>query len=304
MRIAIIGQAAFGEAVFKRLRADGEEIVAVSAPPPKGDRADPLWAAAAAAGVPVIATADLKGEDGLARWQAARPDLCAMAFVTEILPDAVFAAPRLGAIQYHPSLLPLHRGSSAIAWAIINGDTETGITIFWPDKGIDTGPVLLQTRFPIGRDETVGSLYFDRLFPAGVDGMAEAVRLVAAGRAPRLDQDHAAATYEPPVGEAHAELRWHEPAARLYALLRGCSPQPGAWTMFNGSKLKIFDARLTGTTEPGMPGRVLRIVEDGFDVRLNGGVLRVLRVQPEGGKKMPAAEWAGAIGLAAGTRLR
>jgi methionyl-tRNA formyltransferase len=304
MRVSIIGQAAFGEAVLKRLIADGIEVAGVSAPAPAGGRPDALWAAAEGAGLPAIDTRSLKEADALDRWRALDADLCAMAFVTDILPDEVFSIPPAGTIQYHPSLLPLHRGMSAIGWPIIFGREETGITIFWPDKGIDTGPILLQKRCPIGPDDTVGSLYFDRLFPMGVDSMAEAVQLVAAGSAPRIPQDHSIATYEPPLRDPHAEIRWHEPADRLYALIRGCNPQPGAWAMHAGGKLRFFDCRLTGTQEPGMPGRVLRVDDEGFDVRLNGGVLRVLRVQPEGGKKTGAGEWAAATGLAPGTRFR
>ncbi len=305
MRISIIGQAAFGEAVFKRLSEEGKEIVAVSAPAPaEGARPDALWAAATEAGVATFGTAGLNDKAALSGWQAAGADLCVMAFVTEILPQVLFEAPKLGTIQYHPSLLPLHRGSSAINWAIINGDAETGLTIFWPDEGIDTGPVLLRERCPIGPEDTVGSLYFDRLFPMGVEAMAKAVKLVAAGEPPRIPQDHALATYEAPCRDEHASIRWHEPAGRIHCLVRGTNPQPGAWTTHNGARLRIFDCRLSATQEPGMPGRVLRIDDEGFDVRLNGGVLRVLRVQPEGGKKVSAGEWAQAVALKPGFRFR
>ncbi|MCC7364057.1 MAG: methionyl-tRNA formyltransferase [Dehalococcoidia bacterium] len=306
MRVTIIGQAAFGEAVLHRLQGDGVDVVAVSAPAPaEGAKPDALWAAGAAAGVPLIPTAGLKDPANLAAWQAFEADLCVMAFVTDILPDEVFAAAKQGAIQYHPSLLPLHRGSSAINWAIINGDPETGLTIFWPDDGIDTGPVLLQKRVPIGPEDTVGSLYFDQLFPLGVEAMAEAVALIAAGEAPRIDQAHELATYEPPCRDEHAQVRWYEGGERLHALIRGCNPQPGAWTLYNGEKLRFFDVRLLAQREAGMPGRVLRVDAEGFDIRLNGGhVLRVLRVQPAGGKKMPAGEWATSVGLAAGYRFR
>ncbi|MCK6564152.1 MAG: methionyl-tRNA formyltransferase [Dehalococcoidia bacterium] len=305
MRVSIIGQAAFGEAVFARLREGGHNVVAVSAPGPAGGRRpDALWQAAHEAGAEAIDTASLKDEAALQSWAAAEADLCVMAFVTEILPEAVFHAPKQGTIQYHPSLLPLHRGSSAINWALINGDAETGLTIFWPDEGIDTGPVLLQKRCPIGPEDTVGSLYFDRLFPMGVEAMAEAVDLIAAGKAPRLAQDHALATYEPPCRDEHAEIRWHEPAHRVHQLIRGTNPQPGAWATYRGKKLRILDCRLQPGQEPGMPGRILRLDGEGFDVRLNGGVLRVLLVQPDGEKKAPAGEWASDAGVKAGYRFR
>jgi methionyl-tRNA formyltransferase len=304
VRVSIMGQAAFGQAVFERLTADGAEICGVSAPAPaEGARPDPLWAAAEAAGIPVIDTRSLKTADGQEKWAALGADFCLMAFVTDLLPPQVFDIPRLGTVQYHPSLLPLHRGSSAINWAIINGDAETGISIFWPDRGIDTGPILIQQRCPIGPDDTVGSLYFEKLFPMGVDAMARAAAMLASGDAPRIEQDHALATYEPPCRDEHAEIQWHEPARQLYARVRGCNPQPGAWTVYEGRPLRIFDCRLTGDHAPGMPGRVLRIEEGSFDVRLNGGVLRVQRVQAAGGKKIPAGEWAASVGLALGARF-
>ncbi len=305
MRVSIIGQAAFGEAVFKRLIDDGVEVTAVSAPQPaEGRRPDPLWAAASEQGIPTVDTRALKTDEGITRWRDAGADLCAMAFVTEILPDEVFGIPTKGTIQYHPSLLPLHRGSSAINWAVIFQRKETGLTIFWPDKGIDTGPILLQRRVPIGPDDTVGSLYFNALFTEGISAMREAIGMVADGVAPRIEQDHALATYEPPCRDEHGEIRWHEPADRLYALIRGCNPQPGAWTKVQDSRLRIFDCRLTGEQESGMPGRVLRVHDEGFDVRLNGSVLRIHRVQPEGSGKVSAAEWAQETGLKEGYRFR
>ena len=304
MRLSMIGQAAFGEAVFKRLVADGVEISAVSAPEPRDPaRADPLWQAAAGASIPTIDTVALKREPGQARWKDICGELTVMAFVTEILPIELFKMPAHGAIQYHPSLLPLHRGSSAMNWAIINGDAETGLTIFWPDRGIDTGPILLQERCPIGPDDTVGSIYFDRLFPMGVDAIARSVQVVAEGKAPRVDQDHTIATYEPPTGDEHAQIRWYAPAARISSLIRGCNPQPGAWTSYVGEKLRFFDSKLTGEQEAGMPGRVLRVEDGSFDIRLNGGVLRVSRVQPAGQRKINAGEWARMVGLKEGFRF-
>lgn len=304
MRVSLMGQAAFGEAVLKRLLDDGVSVAGVSAPAPAGGRADALAVAADAAGIPIVTTAHLKEGDGIAAWRALRADLSVMAFVTEILPGEAFSVPPMGTIQYHPSLLPLHRGIASMNWPIIFGERETGLTVFWPDDGIDTGPILLQKRCPIEPDDTVGSLYFGRLFGMGVDALAEAVAMVEAGTAPRIPQDHSAATYEPPIGDEHAHIRWHEPAERVYALIRGCNPQPGAWTKHGEQPLRIFDCRFEARTAPGMPGRVLAVDGDGFEVRLNGGVLRVARVQPEGEKKLPAGEWAAAVGLAAGARLR
>ncbi len=315
MRIAIIGQAAFGAAVFRALVDAGEEIVAVSSVRGTEARPDPLWVAGEAAGVPVFATGRLKRAEVLAAYGATAPDLCAMAFVTHILPEAVLTMPRLGTIQYHPSLLPRHRGRSAINWAIRNGDATTGLSIFWVDGGIDTGEILLQREAPIGADDTVGSLYFDRLFPLGVESLVEAVRLVREGGAPRIDQDESQATYDPPADDANSAIDWMQPAQHVYDLIRGSNPAPGAHAVLYATQVRIFDARLTllddpmatgGTiaTEhgefPAGPGSILAAEPDRIDIALLGGVLHAQRLQRTGGKKLPAAEFATEMGVAVG----
>ncbi|HLR97799.1 MAG TPA: methionyl-tRNA formyltransferase [Jiangellaceae bacterium] len=304
VRVAVMGQAAFGKAVLDRLRSDGVTVSIVSAPEPSGGKADPLWEEGEQSGVPLVPTTALKTADGLEQWNRAGIDLCVMAFVTVYLPNEVFAVPSLGTIQYHPSLLPLHRGPSAMNWALINGETETGLSVFWPDEGLDTGPVLLSKRCEIRPDDTVGSLYFDQLFPLGIDALAESVALVADGNPPRAEQDHAVATYEPLCKDSHAQIHWHLPARRVYDLIRGCDPQPGAWTYFENEPLHFYGCRLTGEQQPGMPGEVLGIDQDGFTVRLNGGVLQVGRVRAGEARKVDAAEWAAQVGLQVGHRFR
>src|SRR6185437_6585295 len=191
-------------------------------------RPDALWAAAQATGIPLFPTGELKKRDVLDAYAATQPDLGVMAFVTHILPQRVLDLPALGTIQYHPSLLPKHRGISAMHWAIRQSETATGLSIFWVDAGIDTGPVLLQREAEIGPDDTVGSLYFDKLFGAGIDALAEAVRLVREGRAPRIAQDEAQATYEPPADDGNSGIDWRRPAREVYNLIRGSNPSPGA----------------------------------------------------------------------------
>ena len=303
MRVSLIGQAAFGEAVFKRLMEDGIEIVGVSAPASE-QRPDPLWTAAEEAGLTPIDTKFLKEAEGIEQWQTLNSELGVMAFVTELLPDEILTTPDKGTIQYHPSLLPLHRGSSAMNWPIIFGEKETGLTVFWPDKGMDTGPILLQKTCPIKPDETLGSLYFDQLFPMGIDAMSEAVSLVENGTAQSVEQDHNHSTYEPPCGESHARIQWYNPAPQVYNQIRGCNPQPGAWTTFKGNKMGIFDCEYIETLESGMPGRLLRIEEDGILVRLNGGSIKIKRVQPEGERKISASDWAQQENIKPGGRFR
>ncbi len=305
MRVSLIGQAAFGEAVLKRLIRDGIEVVAASAPAPReGRRPDPLWITTSEAGLNPVDTVALKGEEGLSAWRSIDADLGIMAFVTELLPVEALTIPKMGTIQYHASLLPLHRGLSPMNWALINGRTETGVSIFWPNERLDRGPVLLQKRCGIGPHATYGSLYFDRLFPMGVNAIAEAVAMVEAGEAPRVEQDHAIATFEPSCQDEHARIPWYAPAQQVYNLIRGCNPEPGAWTMWRGERLGVLECRLYLRNEPGRYGDVLRIEGDGFDMRLNGGVLRVKRVQPPGERRIGADEWAAEVGLKVGDRFR
>jgi methionyl-tRNA formyltransferase len=304
MRVVVIGQAAFGEAVFKALAEAGEEIVGVCAPATRqGARPDPLRAAAEGKGLNVLETRGLRDTDTFATYAGWKPELLVMAFVTDILRENVLAAPAHGAIQYHPSLLPRHRGNSAINWAIIWGETRTGLTIFWPDRGIDTGPVLLQREVEIGPDDTTGSLYFNKLFPMGVEAMAEAVKLVRLGTAPRAQQDEWAATYERPCRDEEARIDWSRPAGETYNLIRGCNPQPGAWTTHGDTVLRIFDCERREGAAGGTSGVVHAIDASGIVVSLPRASLLIKRVQAAGGAKIAAAEYAESSGLKAGDRL-
>src|SRR2546427_7419232 len=190
MRIVVHGQQAFGKAVLEALGKRGDDVIAVYVAPEKeGAKADPLKEAALAAKLPVYQPASYRKPEVWAEFKSLKPDLQVMAFVTLFVPEEFLNIPTKGSIQYHPSLLPKYRGPSAINWPIIQGETETGLSIFWPDSGLDTGDVLLQKKSHIGPDDSLGSVYFDRLFPMGVAAMLEAVCLVKAGQASRLQQD-------------------------------------------------------------------------------------------------------------------
>jgi len=224
-----------------------------------------------------------------------------MAFVTDIVPESILSHPRLGTIQYHPSLLPRHRGGSAINWAVINGETRTGLTIFWPDKGIDTGPILLQKEIDIAPDDTVGSLYFNKLFPLGIEAVKESIELIRQGKAPRIPQDESQATYESLCTQAVVD--WNQPADKIYNLIRGTNPQPGATTSYRGAPFKIFDSeRRTGNVK-GAPGEVIEISESGFLVAAPGGAILIKRVQPKGSPKIAAADFIAQSGLKSGDYL-
>ncbi|MFW6024630.1 MAG: methionyl-tRNA formyltransferase [Dichotomicrobium sp.] len=302
MRIIVHGQQGFGKAVLDALLERGEDVVGVyCAPDVDGRPPDPLKERAEETGLLVGQPSSWKKPEVWEGMKALKPDLCVMAYVTLLVPQEVLDIPTHGTIQYHPSLLPLHRGPSSINWPIIQGEIETGLTIFWPDEALDEGPILLQKKVKIGPDDTLGSLYFDHLFPMGVEAICEAVDLVREGRAPRIEQDHAKATYEGWCRKEDAEIDWSKPVAQVYNLIRGTNPQPGAWTRHKGEMLEIFDsATVEGT---GAPGEVLEAGESGFTVAADGGAIRVQRVRPAGGKKFPAGEFVAASRLKAGDRL-
>jgi len=303
MRIVLFGQAAFGAKSLEALLADGQEVVAAYVPPdPPSGKLDPLKQAALAHGVPVLQPRSYRDDAVLREYRALAPDLSVLAFVTDIIPPSYFEAPTAGAICYHPSLLPRHRGASAINWAVIMGDERTGLTIFWPDEGIDTGPILLQRTVEIGPDDTTGSLYFDRLFPLGVEAIVESVRLIREGRAPRTPQPTEGATYEPPCDDRAAAVDWSLPARRVHDLVRGCDPQPGAYGVWNGEKIRLYGARLAEPSQ--LPhGTVVTTGADGLRIALDGGTLLVSKARGETGEKADAGVLAEARGMKPGDRF-
>src|SRR6201987_2309653 len=308
MRIVVHGQQAFGKAVLEALLKRGENIVGVYVVPEKpGAKADPLKEAAFAANLPVFQPDSYKKPEVWEQFKSLKPDLQVMAFVTLFVPEEFLNIPTHGSIQYHPSRLPAGRGPSAINWPIIKGERETGLSIFWPDNGLDTGDVLIQKKTTIGPSDTLGTVYFDRLFPMGVDAMMESGDLVKAGRAPRIKQDESKATYEGRCGPDNARIDWGKPWEQIDRLIRGCNPAPGAWTTLDGKPLKIFDAKPLPAKDPnGIAGKVgeIAVVEaDGFTVVCADGRFKVTRVQPADGKKIEAGEFVTTSKLATGTRL-
>ncbi len=291
MRIVLIGQAAFGARTLEALLERGDEVVVIytSAIP---ERAQPLKELGEKKNIPVFQPEQLHESSVYENLSRLAPELGVMAFVTDIVPARILQCPKLGTIQYHPSLLPRHRGASAINWAIIQGESKTGLTIFWPDKGIDTGPILLKKEVDISPDATVGSVYFNKLFPLGIEALIEAVQLVQDGRAPRIPQDNSLATYEPPCEEKHAVIDWQRPVSEVYNLIRGTNPQPGATTFWKGKKVKVYDSERLELDVRVKSGEIIEVSDKGFVVAAGGGAILVKRVQPEGSSKISAADFA------------
>jgi methionyl-tRNA formyltransferase len=303
MRIIVNGQQAFGKACLEAiLEKGGDEVVAVyTAPDKEGRPADPVKEAALAHGIAVKQPADYSDEAVLAEMRALEADLMVMAYVTIFVPEAARNAPKHGSICFHPSLLPLHRGPSSINWPIIWGANKTGLTIFWPDDGLDEGEILLQKEVDIGPDDTLGTVYFKQIFPLGVAGMLEAIDLVRAGDPPRISQDDSRATYESWCRKSDAQIDWSRSVGEVYNLIRGTNPQPGAWTTFNGKVLQIYDC--AKVEAGGRTGEVVEVSGEGLTVVAGRGAIRIGRVRYDGGEKQAAGQFAAEHGLEKGMRL-
>jgi len=308
MKIAIIGQQDFGKAVLEAFLARKDEVAGVFCAPEKpGAKADLLRAAAQEKGLKVFQFKSLRDAEAHEALNGLKADIGIMAYVLQFAPDTLVKIPRLGTIQYHPSLLPKYRDPSSINWPIIRGDTRTGLTIFRPTEGLDEGPVVLQKECDIGPDETIGDVYFNKLFPMGVKAMLEAADLVVAGRHKETVQDESRASYEGWCRDAEARILWAHHVDFVYNLIRGCNPAPGAWTTLNGKKLQIFDARKRLARRyadvKGKVGEVSDVTEASFKVTAQGGAIEVLRARGEDGKKLSGGEVARAAGITSGSML-
>ncbi len=308
MRIAIVGQQDFGKAALEAFLRRGDTVAGVFCAPEKpGARPDPLRVAAEAAGVRVHQAPSLKTPEAREALRELNVDLGVMAYVLQFVPQDFVRIPRSGMIQYHPSLLPRYRGPSSINWPIIRGDTATGLTIFRPTDGLDEGPVLLQRRVSIGPDDTLGTVYFEQLFPLGVAALLEAADLVVGGRAEEVEQDESLASYEGWCRSAEARVNWHSHVDQTYNLIRGCNPSPGAWTTYRGKVLQLFDARKhafrTFSQVKGRIGAVTAIGSESCFITAQGGQIEVFKVRYADGKKVPAAQFCAEAGVGVATIL-
>jgi len=308
MKIAIVGQQDFGKAVLEAFLARKDEVAGVFCAPEKpGARPDALKVAAQEKGVQVFQFAALKSDEAKQALRNLNVDLGIMAFVLQFAPQDFVQIPKRGTIQYHPSLLPKFRGPSSINWPIIKGETRTGLSIFRPTDGLDEGPVILQKETPIGPDDTLGTVYFDRLFPMGVKAMLEAADLVASNQHKERVQDESQASYEGWCRKAEARIHWANHVDFLYDTIRGCNPAPGAWCILEGKELQIFDARKhvvrTFGAVKGKIGEVVEATDKSFQVTAQGGRIEVLRAKLGDGKKVAAGELLAAGAIRAGTLL-
>ena len=305
MRIAIIGQQDFGKATLEAFLARGDQVTAVFCAPEKG-RPDPLRVAGEAQGIPVHQFPKLSDPAALEALRAANADVGVMAYVTQFVPQDFCNIPKFGTIQFHPSLLPLHRGASSMSWSIILGRKETGFSIFRPTDGLDEGPVILKRAVPIEAEDTLGSLYFGKIFPMGVAALVEVADLVVAGKAPPIAQYEPDAGYEGIIREAESRISWATHVDITYNLIRGCNPAPGAWTTQDGKKLFLFEstkrvARTFSEVKGKKLGEIVALNGSSAVIHGQGGFIEVHRVRAEGGRKVTAAEAGLTVGMILGS---
>ncbi len=304
MRVAIVGQQDFGKAVLEAFLARGDEVAAVfCAPEKEGARPDALRAAAQEKGLKVRQFKSLRAPEAAQAMAEARADIGIMAFVLQFAPQEFVNIPKHGTIQYHPSLLPKFRGPSSINWPLIKGETETGLSIFRPSDGLDEGAVILQKRTRVSADDTLGTIYFERLFPMGVAAMLEAADLVVAGQHKETVQDETQASYEGWCREAEARINWATHVDYIHNLIRGCDPAPGAWTTHNGEKLQLFGSKKhlvrTFAAVKGKIGEVTAVSATSMFITAQGGQVEVAKAKLGSGKKVSPSD----LGIAAGTLL-
>ncbi len=308
MKIAIIGQQDFGKAVLEAFLARGDTVAGVfCAPEKEGAKPDPLKVVATEKGLPVFQFASLKTPEASAKMRELGADIGIMAFVLQFAPQEFVNIPKHGTIQYHPSLLPKYRGPSSINWPLARGEKKTGLTIFRPTDGLDEGPVILQKETEVSGDDTLGTVYFDRLFPMGVAAMLEAADLVVAGKHQEVVQDEGRASYEGWFRANEAKIHWNNHVDSIHDTIRASDPAPGAWTTVGGRKLQLFGSRKhvvrTFGAVKGKIGEITDIGPDSMRVTAQGGQIEVAKVKPEEGKKISAAQWAKDANIAAGTIL-
>nr|XP_020660065.1 mitochondrial 10-formyltetrahydrofolate dehydrogenase [Pogona vitticeps] len=304
LKLALIGQSLFGQEVYQHLQKEGHKVVGVFTIPDKNGKADPLASAAEKDGTPVFKFPKwrVKGkpiQEVLDAYKSVGAELNVLPFCTQFIPMDVIDNPKHGSIIYHPSILPLHRGASAINWTLIHGDKKAGFTIFWADDGLDTGPILLQRECDVQPNDTVDDLYNRFLFPEGIKAMVEAVQLIADGKAPRIPQPEEGATYEGIQKKENAEISWDQPAAALHNWIRGHDKVPGAWTMIDGQRTTFYGSSLLDGSVP--PGKELPIkgtakpglvTKNGLVLFGNDGKMLLVRnLQFEDGRMIPASKY-------------
>ncbi|XP_041459502.1 mitochondrial 10-formyltetrahydrofolate dehydrogenase-like isoform X1 [Lytechinus variegatus] len=305
MKIAIIGQSQFGEEVYKLLRKDGHEIVGVFTIPDVKGRPDPLASTAEGDGTKVFKfprwrTKGQPIEDVVNAYKECGAELNVLPFCSQFIPMNVIDNPKHGSIIYHPSLLPRHRGASAINWTLMCGDKKAGFSVFWADDGLDTGPILLQKSVDVDPNDTVDTLYNRFLYPEGIKAMGEAVNLIYEGKAPRIVQPEEGATYDKIWKKKEvAQIPFGQSAETLHNFIRGNDMIPGAWARIDGQQVTMFGSTLLSGSKPNGTPVEIEGCNTPAIVHKNGmaiigsddKMLNVKTLQFEDGRMIPAAKY-------------
>ena len=297
MRILFMGTPDFAVPSLEALVRAGHTVCGVFTQPDKPKnrgmklQPPPVKVCAQAHGIPVYQPVKLRDGSALALIRELAPELIVVAAYGRILPDDILAAPEKGCINVHSSLLPKYRGAAPINWAILNGEEETGVTIMHMAHDLDAGDIILQRATPIGPDETAPELYA-RLAELGGGLLVEAVESIAAGTAPRTPQDHGKATLAPMLSKELSPMDFTRTAGELHNQVRGLQPWPAAVTELGGKRCKVFTTVILEGSGGAAPGTVLAAGKEGIDLACGGGTaLRITELQPDGGKRMKAADY-------------
>jgi len=265
--------------------------------------APPIKVLAQHAGLPILQPAKMKDPDFLDAVRGWAPDVIAVTAFGRILPPVVLDLPPMGCVNVHGSLLPKYRGAAPIQWAVINGETETGITTMLMDPGLDTGPMLLQETAPIHPTDTAGDLAA-RLAPLGGRLLVETLAKLKNGTLRPMPQDHAEATLAPLLKKEDEILQWENEAVALANRIRGLTPQPGAYTYHGMERWRVWRAQpvSVGCTEA-QPGTILEATKDGLRIATGNGALLIREIQPAGGKRLSVQQYLAGHHVAVGARL-
>ena len=310
MRIVFMGTPDFAVPSLEKLAETGHEIVGVFTQPdrPKGRgnklTPSPVKIRAIEYGIPVFQPERIR-RDGLEDLKKLKPELCFTAAFGQILSQEILDIPPMGNINVHASLLPRHRGSAPIAWAILQGDSSAGVTTMMMDRGIDTGDMLLRAETEIGETETCGELT-ERLSRIGAELLAETLSSLEAGTLRRIPQDESKMTYDPMLNREMGEVDFRRPAALVRGQINGLNPWPCAGVNWQGERLKLLRAAAAETEAPAgsRPGEVLvSSPKEGLILACGDGAVRVLELQAPGGKKMRAEDFLRGHGIPVGTIL-
>ena len=307
LRIAFMGTPDFSVPALSELIAAGHDVVAVYSQPPRkagrgmAETPSPVHAFAAAQGIEVRTPEKLRDDAAQETFRALDLDAAIVAAYGLILPQPILDAPRLGCLNIHASLLPRWRGAAPIQRAIIAGDSETGVAIMQMEKGLDTGPVLLMERTPIGTQETAGELH-DRLSTIGAGLMVRALAALERDSLEATPQPEDGVTYADKIDKAEARIDWTRPAHELDCHIRGLSPFPGAWCEVekNGKRQRVKVLRAVPIDGSGTPGAAL---DDALTIACGDGALRLTQVQRAGKGVQQAEEFLRGFPVAAGTVL-